>query len=456
MVVLLVAVLEAYDDLEGILDRGLSDVHRLETALEGGVLLDVLAVLLGSGRADDLDLAAGQRRLKDCSGVDGPLGRAGADHGVDLVDKEDVLLGLLELAHDLLHALLELAAILGAGDQRGHVERPDLLSAQDIRHVARADKLRQPLDDGGFADAGVAQDERVVLLAASEHLHDALDLGIAADHGVEGALSSLLREVAPVLLEHRLVIGCSLRIRGSPHADEDLAHVSALLGVIALVSGDELVHGIADSVGREPHGPERVHGAAVALRDDAQQKVLGRDVGLAVGHGLAISALEHALRTGREGYVATGDGLGLLGGQAAHRRKRLVVGHVELGEGLGGDAFLLFDQAEEQVLGAYVHLAQGSGLVLCKADDLASFVGELLEHEAVPLDMDTLSVYPRPKNRKLAIRIGKARGEPARSALPANSPRLLTCDVTETFSEGLMHLRDEDDRLRVRLGDHFL
>ena len=397
VMVLLVAVLEACDDLEGVLDRRLPDIHRLEAALEGSVLLDVFAVLLGSGRADDLDLAARKGRLKDRGGVDGPLGRAGADHGVNLVDKEDVLLRLLELAHDLLHALLELAAILGAGDQRGHVKRPDLLSAQDIRHVARADKLRQPLNDGGFADTGIAQDKRIVLLTAGEDLHDALNLGVAADHGVEAALGRLLREVAPVLLEHRLVVGCSLGARGSPHADEDLAHVSALLGTVALILGDELVDGIADSVGRKPHGPERVHGAAVALRDDAQQKMLGRDVGLAMGHGLAIGTLKHALRAGREGYVAAGNGLGLLGGQAAHRRKRLVVGHVELGEGLRGDAFLLFDQAEEQVLGAYIHLAQRSGLVLRKADDLACFVGELLEHEAVPLDMDTSKCVPAAK-----------------------------------------------------------
>ena len=113
-----------------------------------------------------------------------------------------------------------------------------------------------------------------------------------------------------------------------------------------------------------------------------------------MGHGLAIGAFEHALGARREGDVASGDGIGLLGGEAADGREGLVVGHVELGERLGGDALLLFDEAEEEVLGANVHLAQGAGLVLREADDLARLVGELLEHEAVPLDMDSLKCVP--------------------------------------------------------------
>ena len=58
VVVLLVALLQAADDGQRVLGRGLADVDRLEAALEGGVLLDVLAVLLGGGGPDDLDFSA--------------------------------------------------------------------------------------------------------------------------------------------------------------------------------------------------------------------------------------------------------------------------------------------------------------------------------------------------------------------------------------------------------------
>ena len=42
--------------------RRLADVDRLEAPLEGGVLLDVLAVLVEGGRADAAQLAAREQR----------------------------------------------------------------------------------------------------------------------------------------------------------------------------------------------------------------------------------------------------------------------------------------------------------------------------------------------------------------------------------------------------------
>ena len=46
-----------------VLDGGLLHDHGLEAALQGGVLLDVLAVLTEGGGADDLDLPAGEGGL---------------------------------------------------------------------------------------------------------------------------------------------------------------------------------------------------------------------------------------------------------------------------------------------------------------------------------------------------------------------------------------------------------
>ena len=52
-----------------------------------------------------------------------------------------------------LQAILELAAVLGAGDQRAEVERQDPLVLEPLGHVAGGDALRDALDDGGLADA---------------------------------------------------------------------------------------------------------------------------------------------------------------------------------------------------------------------------------------------------------------------------------------------------------------
>ena len=94
---------------------GRVDQHRLEAALERGVLLDVLAVLVERGGADAVQLAAGEHRLEHVAGVHRALGLAGADDGVQLVDEqEDPALALLDLVQHRLQALLELAAVLGA------------------------------------------------------------------------------------------------------------------------------------------------------------------------------------------------------------------------------------------------------------------------------------------------------------------------------------------------------
>src|SRR4029079_9404265 len=87
-----------------------------------------------------------------------------------------------------LEPLLELAAVLGAGEERPDVERPDPLALEPLGDVARDDALRETLDDRGLSGARLADENRVVLRAAREHLDDAADLLVAADDRVELAL----------------------------------------------------------------------------------------------------------------------------------------------------------------------------------------------------------------------------------------------------------------------------
>jgi hypothetical protein len=66
---------------------------------------------------------------------------------------------VLDLLEDGLQALLELAAVLRAGDQRAEVERHDPLVLQRLRDVAADDPLGEALDDRGLADAGLADED---------------------------------------------------------------------------------------------------------------------------------------------------------------------------------------------------------------------------------------------------------------------------------------------------------
>ena len=64
-------------------------MHRLEAALERGVLFDVLAVFVERRGADAVQLAASQHRLQQVAGVGRTFGLAGADDVVELVDEQD-------------------------------------------------------------------------------------------------------------------------------------------------------------------------------------------------------------------------------------------------------------------------------------------------------------------------------------------------------------------------------
>ena len=127
-----------------------------------------------------------------------------------------------------LQAVLELAAVLGAGDQRAHVQRDHAAVAQRLGNVAGDDPLGEALDDRRLADAGLADQHRVVLGAPAEHLDDAADLLVAPDHRVELALLGDLGEVAAEALE-RLVLLLGARVGdavGAAHLGERLQNAA--------------------------------------------------------------------------------------------------------------------------------------------------------------------------------------------------------------------------------------
>ena len=139
-----------------------------------------------------------------------------------------------------LQALLELAAVLRAGQQRADVQRDDAAVAQRLGDVAGDDALGEALDDRGLADAGLADEHGVVLRAAAEDLDDAADLVVAADDRIELAVVGLGGEVAAVALERLdLLLGRLVGDRARAHLGERLQQ--ALVG--RAVGGQRLAGG---------------------------------------------------------------------------------------------------------------------------------------------------------------------------------------------------------------------
>ena len=284
VMVYFVALLEAAQNADRILHRRLVDQHRLEAALQCGVLLDVFAVLVQRGRADGVQLAPGQQRLEHVAGVQRSLGRARADHGVQLVDEEDHLaVALGDLLQHGLEPLLELAAELGARHQAAHVQGNDALVLQAGGHVAAHDAQRQPLGDGRLADTRLADQHRVVLGAPAEDLDDAADLLVAADDRVEFALARQFGQIAPVFGQ-RLVGGFRVL------AGDALAAADALQGLQDRVAADagrgqQLLCAIAGFVGQR------------------QEQVLGADIVVVHPVSLALSSLQHALQRPADAWL---------------------------------------------------------------------------------------------------------------------------------------------------------
>ena len=257
-VVDLVALLQAAQDGDGVLDVRLAHVDLLEAALEGGVLLHVLAVLVERGGADGVQLAPGERRLQHVAGVHRALGLAGADHRVQLVDEQDDLPFLLgEVLQHRLQPLLELAPELRARDERAHVEGEHALVLEALGDLAVDDALGEPLDDGGLAHAGLADQDGVVLGAALQDLDGAPDLVVAPDDRVELARFGALGEVDGVLLER----------------------LAALLGVRILhpLAAPGLVDGALQGVAGEAGRPQDLAEPAPVL-ESGQREELARDV----------------------------------------------------------------------------------------------------------------------------------------------------------------------------------
>ena len=86
---------------------------------------------------------------------------------------------------------------------------------EDFGNVALDDLAGEPFRDRRLPDARVADVERVVLRAAAEDLHRAVDLGHAPDQRIDLAGLGFLVEVDGELLERRFLLGRSFSVFSS-------------------------------------------------------------------------------------------------------------------------------------------------------------------------------------------------------------------------------------------------
>jgi hypothetical protein len=148
-----------------------------------------------------------------------------------------------------------------------------------FRHVAVGDAQREAFDDGGLADAGLADQDGIVLGAARQHLDGATNLLVAADHGIELAGARLRRQVARVFLERVVAVLGARALRSAPLANLVDRGIEALRGRAGIL--------------------EDAAGGAVAGQRQCEQQALRRDEAVAGFVRQLLGLVEDARQLGR-------------------------------------------------------------------------------------------------------------------------------------------------------------
>ena len=76
------------------------------------------------------------------------------------------------------------------------IESQDALVGQERWNLAVGDALRQAFDDGGFSDAGLADQHRIIFGAAAKNLDHAIEFAVTADQRIKLAVHRGLSQIA--------------------------------------------------------------------------------------------------------------------------------------------------------------------------------------------------------------------------------------------------------------------
>ncbi len=376
----LIFLFDAAQNRDRVLDRRLADEDRLEAPRQRRILLDVLAVFVECGGADAVQFAARQGRLQHVGRVHRAFRLPGPDERVQLVDEEDdVARRRGDLRQHGLQTLLEFAAVFRAGDQRAEVERQQALVFQALRHIAVDDAQRQPFDDRGLADAGLADQHRVVLGAARQHLDRATNFLVATDDGVELALARHSGQVARILLQGFVAVLGRGAVGGAP-----LAHL--------LDRGVEALRGYAG-------GGERLTRRGGFVHRQGEQHTLDRDKAVACLLGDLLGLVKDAgqLRAHVNLAGAAALDLGLAVEFGLYRLQRslgIAAGGIDQ---VGAKAFLVVEQDLEQMFRRQPLVSAAQRQILGGLDKSLGPLGIFLEfHELSPMNQP-----PRPPIRQV-------------------------------------------------------
>ena len=228
------------------------------------------------------------------------------------IDEENDVRALCHLCHHIFEPLFKFAAVFCPGNHGWDIYRDDGFVPQHLWNVAVRNAFGKPLDHGGFANAGLADETGIILLAAGKNLDDPLGLRLASDSWVERAFFGKLGQIPPVACQRRAVPQGTVcaRLRPRRFAGRSAARRAVKVrkqAVFQLVCADaeRLQHSQGNTVAFFQQGEQQMLGADIAVPEarggvsrhfddllDARRQIGGaRSCAPRSAHGSARSAL---------------------------------------------------------------------------------------------------------------------------------------------------------------------
>jgi hypothetical protein len=185
----------------------------------------------------------------------------------------------------------------------------DFLVLQSLGHILIDYAPGESFDDGGLADARLADEDRIVLGAPRKHLNDPPDFLVASDHRIELAAARELGQIAAVFRE-RFVLGLGVLVGYAlcpPHLGEHFEY--SIFGDVELLQNSR-------------------RNAASPFDGDGQEQVLGADELVFQALGFTFGGFGHFSQSRRQPRLRSavrGRLLGELGAQLVGDGLRLDV-----------------------------------------------------------------------------------------------------------------------------------
>ena len=211
-----IALLNPPQNGYGILHGGLLHHNRLEPSLQGGILLDILPVLVQGSGADAVQFSPGQHWLKHVSRVQRAVRLSRAHNGMQFVYKQnDLSVTAFHILQHRLQTLLELPPVFGACHQGSHVQGKNLLVFQPLGHVSPHNPLGQSFHHRCLAHTRFPHQHGIIFGLSGQNPDDIAYLRIPSDHRVHLLVSGLFHQLLSVFFQSvisglRIVAGNSL------------------------------------------------------------------------------------------------------------------------------------------------------------------------------------------------------------------------------------------------------